>query len=162
LFFESTFSRSFVVGSAHAIVCGLLDYALERTTAADAWLSVARVTLSTGVAAGPSDELSGVPVLLGLKLELGAGLDDGADRPPVADATAGELKLRAVAVSPEAWAAAFLAGLADAEDPGGRHTCSGQVTTGLRMVLLPGLAVWRTRTTASAVTSTAGKITAQK
>jgi len=59
--------------------CGLLDYALERitawVTADDAWPSIARVTLSTGVAVGLADELGAGLVLAGLKFELGDGLD---------------------------------------------------------------------------------------
>jgi hypothetical protein len=63
----------------------LLDYALERitawVTANGAWLSIARVTVSTGVtvgldvADGLDDELDDGLVLLGLKFELGEGLD---------------------------------------------------------------------------------------
>jgi hypothetical protein len=52
--------------------------------------------------------------------------------------------------------------LAEAVDPGCGHVCSGQVTTGLRVTLPPGLAAWRIRATASAAARTVGKITAQK
>jgi len=86
----------------------------------------------------------------------------------VADVTVGELNSRAVvaaALSPAAGVDDLLAAwadLAESVDPGGGHVCVGQVTTGLRVTLLLGLAVWRMRVTASTVTSIVGKITAQK
>ena len=86
----------------------------------------------------------------------------------VADVTVGELNSPAVvaaALSPAAGVDVSLAawaGLAESVDPGGGHVCVGQVTTGLRVTLLLGLTVWRIKTTASAVISTVGKITAQK
>jgi hypothetical protein len=152
--------------------CGLLDYALERTTARviadDARLSIARVTLSTGVAEGLAGELGGGLVLVGLKFELGDGLDGWLDAFLVTNVTVGELNSRAVVAavpSPAAWVDVSLAAWADlveTVDPGGGHVCVGQATMGLRVTLLLGLPVWRIRTTASAVTSTVGRITAQK
>jgi len=117
---------------------------------------------------GLADELGGGLVLAGLKFELGDGLDGWLDAPSVADVTVGELNSRAVvaaALSPAAGVDVLLAAwadLAEAVDPGGGHVCVGQVTMGLRVTLLLGLTVWRIRATASAVTSTVGKITAQK
>jgi len=86
----------------------------------------------------------------------------------VADVTVGELNSPAVvaaALSPAAGVDVLLAawaGLAESVAPGDGHVCVGQVTMGLRVTLLLGLAVCRIKTTASAVISTVGKITTQK
>jgi len=83
------------------------------------------------------------------------------------DETVGKLKSRtvvSVALSPAARAdvaLAFCVALAESVDPGGGHICFGQATTGLRTTPLLGAPAWRIRTTASAVISTVGKITAQ-
>jgi len=122
------------------------------------------VTLRTGLAEGLDDGL----VWAGLNFELGEGFDGWLDALPRADATVGELKSRAAvsaALNPAADVDIFLAGCADlagAVDPGAGHICFGQVTMGLRVALLLVLATSRIRTTASATSTTAGKITAQK
>lgn len=144
-------------------------YALERTTefvtADDDWLSNAPVTLRAGLAEGLDGELGDGLVWAGLKFELGEGLDGWPDARR-ADATVGELESRTVvsaALNPVADVdLAGCADVADPVDPGAGHICSGQVTMGLRVSWLPVLAVSRIRATASATSTTVGKITAQK
>jgi hypothetical protein len=122
------------------------------------------VTLRTGLAEGLDDGL----VWVGLKFELGEGLDGWLDALPGADVTVGELESRAVVsatLNPAADVDVFLAGcadLADPVDPGAGHICFGQVTMGLRVALLLVPAISRIRATASATSTTVGRITAQK
>jgi hypothetical protein len=122
------------------------------------------VTLRTGLAEGLDDVL----VWVGPKFELGEGLDGWLDALPGADVTVGELESRAVVsatLDPAADVDVFLAGCADLADPvgpGAGHICFGQVTMGLRVALLLAPAISRTRATASATSTTVGKIIAQK
>ena len=129
----------------------------------DDWLSIARVTLRSGLAEGLDDGL----VWVGLKFELGEGLDGWLDALPGAEVTVGELARAVVSATldPAADVDVFLAGcadLADPVDPGAGHICFGQVTMGLRVALLLAPAISRIRATASAASTTVGKITAQK
>jgi hypothetical protein len=133
----------------------------------DDWLSNAWVTLRAGLADGLDGELGDGLVWEGLKFELGEGFDGWLDARR-ADVTAGELESRTVvsaALNPDPVADVDLAGcddVADPVDPGAGHICFGQVTIGLRVSWLPVLAVSRIRATASATSTTVGKITAQK
>jgi hypothetical protein len=141
---------------------------MERTTAwftaDDDWLSIARVTLRTGLAEGLDDRL----VWVGLNFELGEGLGVRLGALPRADVTVGELKSRSAVsatLNPAADVDVFLAGCADLAgpvDPGAGHICFGQVTMGVRVALLLVLATSRIRATASATSTTVGKITAKK
>jgi hypothetical protein len=122
------------------------------------------VTLRAGVTDGLDGELGDGLVCSGLKFELGEGFDGWLDAP--ADVTAGELESRTVvAAELNPVADVDLAGcgdVADPVDPGAGHICFGQLTMGLRVSWLPALAVSRIRATASATSTTVGKITAQK
>jgi hypothetical protein len=134
-------------------------------TAGEDWLSSARVALRTGLAEGLAGEPGDGLVWAGLKLELGEGLDGRLDARPEADRTAGELESLAVVsatLNPAADVDVFLAGCTDCVAPGAGHICFGQVTMGLRVSLLLVLPVSRIRATASAISTTVGKITAQK
>jgi hypothetical protein len=121
------------------------------------------VAPSTGLTDGLGGELGDGLAWAGLKFELGEGLDGRLAAGPRADVAVGELESRAVvcaALNPAA--DVVLAVLADPVDPGAGHICFGQVTMGLRASLLLVLAVSRIRATASATSTTVGKITAQK
>jgi hypothetical protein len=131
------------------------------------------MTPRAGLAEGLDGELGDGLVWIGLRFELGEGLDgwlpdgwllDGwLEVRPEAAATAGELESRAVvSAAPDPAAAADCADVADAVDPGAGHICFGQVTIGGRVSLLLVLAVARITATASATSTTVGKITAQK
>ena len=118
-----------------------------------------RTGLAEGLAGEPGDGL----VWAGLKLELGEGLDGRLDARPEADVTAGELEsLAVVSATLNPAADVVLAGCTDCVAPGAGHICFGQLTMGLRVSLLLVLPVSRIRATASAISTTVGKITAQK
>jgi hypothetical protein len=134
------------------------------------------MTRRAGLAEGLDGELGDGLVWTGLRFELGEGLDgrllDGRlldgwpEVRPEAAPTAGELESRAVvSAAPNPAADVDLAGCADVADPvepGAGHNCFGQVTIAGRVSLLLVLAVSRIRATASATSTTVGKITAQK
>jgi hypothetical protein len=123
------------------------------------------VTPGAGLTDGLGGELGDGLVWAGLRFELGEGLDGWLDARPRADVTAGEFESRAfvcTALDPAAGPDVFLAGCAAAVGPGAGHICLGQVTMMLRVSLLLVLAVSRIRATASATSTTVGKITAQK
>ena len=116
-----------------------------------------RTTFSPGPAAGLGDEPDeglGL-VFAGLKLELGAGLDDPRDVLLVAGvAVPAEL-------APVVRLDVFFADCdAEPDVETGGHSCCEQGITGL--VLTPRLAVSRTTIIATAVTRTVGTMTAQK
>ena len=124
----------------------------------EAWPGFVRTTFSPAPAAGLGDEPDeglGL-VFAGLKLELGAGLDDPRDA----------LLLVAGVVVPAELAPVvrldvFFADCdAEADVETGGHSCCEQGITGL--VLAPLLAVSRTTITATAATRTVGTMTAQK
>lgn len=136
------------------------------------WLGVARTTFSPGLAAGLGEELAdglgdepdeGLGLFfVGLKLELGAGLTDRTGALLLAAGVVVTVGLGvpaelALVVRSDVFSAdrAAVAGV----DAGG-HTCCEQGITAL--LLTPLLAVSRMTITASAVTRTVGKITAQK
>lgn len=123
----------------------------------EAWPGFVRTTFSPVPAAGLGDEPDGGLglVFAGLKLELGAGLDDPRDALLlVAGVVPAEL-------APVVRLDVFFADCdAEADVETGGHSCCEQGITGL--VLTPLLAVSRTTITATAVTRTVGTMTAQK
>jgi hypothetical protein len=124
----------------------------------EAWPGFVRTTFSPGPAAGLGDEPDeglGL-VFAGLKLELGAGLDDPRD---VLLVVAGVVVPAELA--PVVRLDVFFADCdAEADVETGGHSCCEQGITGL--VLTPLLAVSRTTITATAATRTVGRMTAQK
>lgn len=139
----------------------------------------APATLGPGLADGLGDRLDEELGLAfpGLEFELGEGLEDGPDVPlgvgaavtvwpswRAAVVAALALVLATPALAPAADVVVFFAGCVDppagADVETGGQSCVEQGTMTLR--LTPLLAVSRITTTASAVTRTVGKITAQK
>ena len=105
------------------------------------------MTFSTGVtegldvADGLDEELGGGLVLLGLKFELGEGLDGWLDALPATEVTVGEIESRAVKLEQtlkcSCWARRLGRRLGRVRRPRpGGHVCVGQVTMGLRVTLL--------------------------
>lgn len=138
------------------------------------WPAAARATLGPGLADGLGDRLDEELGLAfpGLEFELGEGLEDWPDVPlgvgsavTVGPRRAAVVAALALVLAPVAAVVVFF--LAGCVDPPGDgdvetdgHSCAEHGIMTLR--LTPLLAVSRITTTASAVTSTVGRMTAQK